>query len=151
MEPKQILPLQVRVNLGFMPMKGYYTLLRPPELEPHYQMQFSVILRTPLFGMESFLSAKDILCILSLANSVWYSHSINIFSYIDLGNQNKLNGNTEHLNFILRKLYFNEKRLLQIIRKSRFGLVLWHINLCRLFNAKSIFIHIKNSISNNSV
>ena len=28
---------------------------------------------------------------------------------------------------------------------------LWHINLCRLFNAKSIFIKIKSSISNNSV
>ena len=29
--------------------------------------------------------------------------------------------------------------------------VLWHINLCRLFNAKSIFIQIISSISNNSV
>ena len=29
--------------------------------------------------------------------------------------------------------------------------VLWHINLCRLFNAKSIFIQIINSISNNSI
>ena len=27
-------------------------------------------------------------------------------------------------------------------------LVLWHTNLCRLFNAKSIFIQIINSISN---
>ena len=32
-----------------------------------------------------------------------------------------------------------------------FGLVLWHINHCNLFNAKSIFIHITSSISNNSV
>ena len=30
-------------------------------------------------------------------------------------------------------------------------LVLWHINLCRLSNTKSIFIQINNSISNNSV
>ena len=29
--------------------------------------------------------------------------------------------------------------------------VLWHINLCRLLNAKSIFIQVNNSISNNSV
>ena len=28
---------------------------------------------------------------------------------------------------------------------------LWHINLCRLFDAKSIFIQIISSISNNSV
>ena len=31
------------------------------------------------------------------------------------------------------------------------GLFLWYINLWRLFNAKSIFIHINGSISNNSV
>ena len=31
------------------------------------------------------------------------------------------------------------------------GSFLWHINLCRLFNAKSIFIQIVSSISNNSV
>ena len=31
------------------------------------------------------------------------------------------------------------------------GWVLWHINLFRLFNAKSIFIQIISSISNNSV
>ena len=29
--------------------------------------------------------------------------------------------------------------------------VLWRINLCRLFNVKSIFIQIISSISNNSV
>ena len=31
-----------------------------------------------------------------------------------------------------------------------FLFVLWHINHCKLFNAKSIFIHINCSISNNS-
>ena len=31
------------------------------------------------------------------------------------------------------------------------GWVLWHINLCRLFNVKYIFIQIVSSISNNSV
>ena len=29
-------------------------------------------------------------------------------------------------------------------------LVLWHINICRLFNAKSIFMQIVSPISNNS-
>ena len=32
-----------------------------------------------------------------------------------------------------------------------FVLVLWHFNLCRLFNAKCRFIQINSSISNNSV
>ncbi len=31
------------------------------------------------------------------------------------------------------------------------GWILWHINLCRLFNAKSIFIQIVSCISNNLV
>ena len=31
------------------------------------------------------------------------------------------------------------------------ALVLWHINLCRLYNAKFIFIQILSFISNNSV
>ena len=31
------------------------------------------------------------------------------------------------------------------------GCVLWHINLCRLFNAKSIFMQIVSYFSNNSV
>ena len=31
-----------------------------------------------------------------------------------------------------------------------FSLVLWHINYCKLFNAKTIFLNIKSSISNKS-
>ena len=31
------------------------------------------------------------------------------------------------------------------------GWVLWHINLCRLFNANSIFIQIVSSVSKNSI
>ena len=37
------------------------------------------------------------------------------------------------------------------IQVEMVGWVLEHINLCRLFNAKSIFIQINSSISNNSV
>ena len=33
----------------------------------------------------------------------------------------------------------------------RFSLILWHVNHCRLFNTKSIFIHINCYISNNTV
>ena len=39
----------------------------------------------------------------------------------------------------------------KVIKKFWFGLVLWYINYCRLFNAKSIFIRLNSSISNNSV
>ena len=35
--------------------------------------------------------------------------------------------------------------------KYSFVCVLWHVNLCWLFNGKSIFIQITSSISNNSV
>ena len=36
MGPQQVLPLQVRVDLGVMAMKGYSALPGAPELEPHY-------------------------------------------------------------------------------------------------------------------
>ena len=38
-----------------------------------------------------------------------------------------------------------------ILPAPRLGLLLWHISQCRLFNAKSNFIHTNSSISNNSV
>ena len=43
---KQVLFLQVRVDLGVIGLKGYSTLLKSPKLEPDYQMQFSIIPRT---------------------------------------------------------------------------------------------------------
>ena len=47
---------------------------------------------------------------------------------------------------------FNAKSSLYIyIKYIWFDWVLWYTNHCRLFNAWSIFIHINSSISNNSV
>ena len=48
-----------------------------------------------------------------------------------------------------RRLYITD--IYMYIFGCLFVWVLWHINLCRLFNAKSIFMQIVNSISNNSV
>ena len=39
----------VRVDLAVIKMKKYTSLPRPPKLEPHHQMQFNVIPRTPTF------------------------------------------------------------------------------------------------------
>ena len=39
----------------------------------------------------------------------------------------------------------------QVFRIGLVDWILWHINLCRLFDAKSIFIQTISSISNNSV
>ena len=36
------------MNLGLMEMKEYITISRSPELEPHHQIQFGMISRTPL-------------------------------------------------------------------------------------------------------
>ena len=46
MGPKQIQPLQVRVELEVMAMKRYHTVHKTLELKPHYQKQFSIIPRT---------------------------------------------------------------------------------------------------------
>ena len=45
MGPKQVLPLQVRMNPGLMAMKVYLTL---PKLKPHHQIQFNVISMTQM-------------------------------------------------------------------------------------------------------
>ena len=42
MGPKQLLLLQVKVDLGVMAMKGYFTFLIALVLESHHQIQFSV-------------------------------------------------------------------------------------------------------------
>ena len=38
MEPKQVLPLRFRVDLGVMVIKGYFTFTKDPEQEPLDQM-----------------------------------------------------------------------------------------------------------------
>ena len=54
-----------------------------------------------------------------------------------------------HELFIKVHFLLNQRRQYFVFRL--FVLFLWHINLYRLFNAKSTFIHINSSISNNSV
>ena len=49
---------------------------------------------------------------------------------------------------IKKKLGGKQTRMLHA---ELIGWVLWHIKLCRLFHAKSIFMWIISSISNNSV
>ena len=51
----------------------------------------------------------------------------------------------------MRILYIYIYIYIYIYKQVWFGLVLWHINHCRLFNAKLIFIHINSSISKNLV
>ena len=46
MEPKQVLTVRVRVDLGVMAMKVYSTFLKASGLKPHYQIQFNVIPKT---------------------------------------------------------------------------------------------------------
>ena len=50
MEPKQVQPIQVEVDLGVMGMKEYATFSKAPGLEPHHQLQLSVIPRTSFLG-----------------------------------------------------------------------------------------------------
>ena len=52
---------------------------------------------------------------------------------------------------LLAVKYDDEIKFVCLLCRMLFGLVLWYINLCRLFNPKSIFMHMNSSISNNSV
>ena len=49
MGPKQELLLQIRVDLGVMAMKQYSSLPKSQELQPHHQMQLSIIPKTLFF------------------------------------------------------------------------------------------------------
>ena len=53
--------------------------------------------------------------------------------------------------FIICEDYVQPMSIDPIKKKWLFGQVLWHINLCRLFNTKSIFMQMISSISNYSV
>ena len=48
--PNRYYLFQVRVDWGVMAMKGYYTFSKALGLEPHHQMQFSVMPRQILIG-----------------------------------------------------------------------------------------------------
>ena len=75
-------------------------------------------------------------------------------------NQKLFYGITVHWNVAVKYTQeeFRDKMCLLPLRSDKnfrephwrlVGSVLWHINLCRLFNANSIFIQIVSSISNN--
>ena len=110
------------------------TLPRGPELEPRHKMQFSLILRTlPILIQAVFGENGQELCYFSI-------------SVEEDGN---------YIRIRRKRHYFWDSYkidiLLWLLVSTWFGLVLWHINHCRLFNAKFIFIQINSSISNNSV
>ena len=42
--------IPLRVDLGIMAMKRYFTLPKSSELEPHHQVLFRVIFRISIFG-----------------------------------------------------------------------------------------------------
>ena len=93
--------------------------------------------------------------LLNFSWQVKYCHLWIILKYkklkqmIELVNECK-NTDTKITHF---EAYFAHKLTLLFVWNSVdwFGLLLWHINYCRLFNAKSIFKSINSSFSNNSV
>ena len=54
MGPKSILMQNVKVDLGVMSLKGYSTLPRSPELEPHRHMPYNVITYSHLSILAGF-------------------------------------------------------------------------------------------------
>ena len=50
MGPSQQVSLYIRADLEVMAMNKYFTNPRPPELEPHHQMQFCIILQKLNYG-----------------------------------------------------------------------------------------------------
>ena len=71
MGPYQVLPVRVGEDLGVMPIEGYSTFPRVPEIEPHRQVQFSYIQDTRFERVTSnaMYSTTPADCVLSL---VWF-------------------------------------------------------------------------------
>ena len=59
----KVLSLRAKVELGVMAIKGYYTSSESPELNPHHQMQSSVMPST-FFGVGITLHDRYCRCIL---------------------------------------------------------------------------------------
>ena len=75
MGPKQVLLLQVRVDLGVMAMKEYSTFPKAAELERHHQVRFSVI--SKILNAEGSYSFAKVQLVYSTATAdmgVYYVH-----------------------------------------------------------------------------
>ena len=88
MEFYHVLPLQVRVDLGVMAMKENSTHFRFTELKPQHQIQFSNVLRHPLWregsypplqwiqeGKTSWLLGLELWFIQNCSQTICISHS----------------------------------------------------------------------------
>ena len=83
-----MLPLRVRVELSVIVIEGYSTFHKAPGLEPHYQMQFSVISRTLVGGGEFYhTESLQSACFTALDN--WAEYTV-VWFQVFLSNTNKL-------------------------------------------------------------
>ena len=145
-------------------MKGYSTFPKDPELESHHQ-----VWDVPTsFKWWFLLSDSESLQISrTLIITVLWSRLSSFFFWSPVA-PGFSRPSSEHLrasttiritvNFIFRSIsrslarswYLSKFSASYIFTLCFTGLGLWHINHCWLFNAKSVFIHINSSISNNS-
>ena len=82
MEPKQIIPIYVKVTLRAMAMKEYFRPSRCQELEPHQQIQLSIICSS------EYLESVEYSSIILLPGPLWLEMvvpiSVSSMSQIDL-------------------------------------------------------------------
>ena len=155
-------------------MKWYFAFYKAPGLEPQHQMQFSLISRTLVLEFLPLLQWCD-RCILQpqltglssirgfKEDNLRKSKVRQITACSNSTDNKKINRPT-----IIKKQKLEEKQLYGYFKQQTGKISLrrpWNgyersslrereslmgINHCRLFNAKSIFIHINSSLSNNS-
>ena len=68
----KVLPLSNGVDMELLAVKESSIFSIFLELEPHHQMLFNVLFRTPYFGGECYLSATDIVSVFSAQSTVKY-------------------------------------------------------------------------------
>ena len=130
------------MDLGAMAMKGYYTFPNAPaSLEPHHKIIYPG--HSLLGGGESYSSAEK-QSVYSKVPPDWATLSRAIC----------IKMNKSVMPFCVQIIRIQKQHLkpyswFYIFSISLLVWVLWHINLCRLFNAEYIFIQINGPISNN--
>ena len=121
-----------------------------PYITRHIFLNDCDIIMTRIIHFYDHLVSQNFLWGSRIQTISWASYHLNtchMGSYLDSPSPN-------YVYYVHASLfYFKSKgrRADLILDFFSFSSVLWHINHCRLFNVRSAFIHINDSISNNSV
>ena len=148
MGPYLVLPLQARVDLGAMAIKKGLSI--PQSFSITGASPSDCLMSYPGHSLSGGYSSAEVQSLYSTALADWAIRLFSVISRTLVGWVLPLCRDAVGVSLAPTDWAFLMKKELLGITKMVCW-ILWYINLCRLFNAKSIFMQIFSSISNNSV